>query len=71
MYNCVVSMTLILYVGISIVGSIGDNTGWEDRMSVDMLPEESNVDSLRDTNDVRGKVELEIILDKRWEIVVR
>ena len=33
-------------------------------MSVGVGPEGSTVNSLSDSNDVRGKVELEIILDK-------
>ena len=35
-------------------------------MYVGMGPEGVTVASLSDYNDVRGKVELEIILDKRW-----
>ena len=53
-------------MGIFLGGSIGYGIGWEKLISVGMVPEVSTVASLSDSNYLRGKVELVIILDKRW-----
>ena len=53
---------MVIFLG----GSIGEGIVWEKLMSVGMVPEVSTVASLSDSNYLRGKVELVIILDKRW-----
>ena len=40
-------------------------------MPVGLVPEWSTVDSLGDYNYVRGRVELEVIFNKRWESGVK
>ena len=71
MYNCVGSNILGLFVGIFLGASIGYGIGWKKWISVVLVSEGGNVASLIDSNDVRGMVELDIILNKRWKSGVK
>ena len=53
MYNCVGSTIIGSPVGIFLGVSIGEGTGWEERMSFGLVPEGATVDSLSDYDDVR------------------
>ena len=46
--------------------SIGNVTGWEIWMPVGLVPEGETVVSLSDSNDGRGRVEPEIMLNNIW-----
>ena len=63
-YDCVVSMVLGLSIGIFLGVGIGDGTGWEEGIPVSLVPEEINVASMGDLNDVRSKVELDFVFNK-------
>ena len=66
MYNFLGSTILGSSIGFFLLVSIGDDTGWEAWMPVGILPEEKTVASLSDSNDGIGKLELEMIFNKRW-----
>ena len=66
MYNCVGSTVLGSSVGVFLGVIIGGGTGWDEGINVGMEPGEQPVDSLGNSNDVKGMLELELIFNKRW-----
>ena len=64
MYNYIGRMVLGSSVVVFLGVSIWDETLWEGLLTVDLIPYGVTVAYLGDSNDVRGKVELEIIRNK-------
>ena len=56
MYNFVGSVVLGYYVGVSLGVSLGGDTGWEERISVDLEPVGTPTASLGNSNCVRGRL---------------
>ena len=68
MYNYVGSTVLGSFVGVFIGVGTGVFTGCEERNNVGMAPGGDHLDYMGDSNDVRGRVYLEMISSKRWEV---
>ena len=65
MYSDLGSNILGLSVVFFLGSSIGYGTGWDEFIYVGMVSEGGNMASLSDSNDMRDRVELEVILKKR------
>ena len=53
-------------MGVFFLVSIGDVTGWEELIPIGLVPKEATVSSMGNSNDVRGRVELEVVFNKIW-----
>ena len=66
MYNFLGSTILGFSVGVLLGVSIGGGIGLQEWMPVGLAPEGVTGVSLGGYNDVRGRVEVEVIFNKRW-----